>query len=485
MNNLYNLTIKEALDNLKIEEITCEELVRSVCARIESVDGKINAVLARNFEQAIEEAKEKDKRIQKGEDIGPLGGIPVLVKDSILTEGIKTTCSSKILENFVPTEDATAVKKLKEAGAIVIGKTNLDEFAMGSSTENSAFGATKNPFDLARVPGGSSGGSAAAVAANECIFAIGSDTGGSIRQPASFCGCVGLKPTYGSVSRYGLVAMASSLDQIGPLTKNVYDCALVASVLSGKDSKDATSMKQEAVNYLDFLERGIKGMKVGIIKELFGDGIAEDVKEKIQESIDKLKEAGVEVEEVSLPNIDYSLAVYYIIMPAEVSSNLARFDGIRYGASEEGSNLLEVYQKTKSKNFGEEVKRRIMLGTYVLSHGYYDAYYLKAQKVRKLIQEDFKKAFEKYDLLLSPSTPTTAFKIGEKTADPLQMYLSDICTVPINLAGVPAISIPAGLTKEGLPVGLQLIAPHFKEERLFQAAYVLEQMLEMVKCDKI
>lgn len=485
MSELYNLTIKEAIDDLKIQEITCEELVKSVCERINSVDGKIGAVLARNFEQAIEEAREKDRKISRGEDIGSLGGIPFLVKDSILTEGIKTTCSSKMLENFVPTEDATVVKKLKAAGAIVIGKTNLDEFAMGSSTENSAFGATKNPFDLERVPGGSSGGSAAAVAANECIFAIGSDTGGSIRQPASFCGCVGLKPTYGSVSRYGLVAMASSLDQIGPLTKDVYDCALVAGILSGKDSKDATSMKQEAVNYTDFLERGIKGMKVGIIKELFEEGIAEDVKMKIQEVIKKLEELGVEIEEVSLSHIDYSLAVYYIIMPAEVSSNLARFDGIRYGASEEGDNLLAVYQKTKSKNFGEEVKRRIMLGTYVLSHGYYDAYYLKAQKVRNLIIEDFKKAFEKYDLLLSPSTPTTAFNIGEKTADPLQMYLSDICTVPINLAGVPAISVPAGLTKEGLPVGVQFIAPHFKEERLFQAAYVLEGLLGRVKCGKI
>lgn len=485
MSELYKMTIQEAVANIKNKEISCYELVKSVEDRIKKNDSKISAYLATTFVQAVAEAKKIDKKISKGEQVGPLSGIPVAIKDSILTKGIKTTCASKILENFTPTEDATIVKKLKAAGVIIIGKTNLDEFAMGSSTENSAFAPTKNPFALDRVPGGSSGGSAAAVAANECIFAIGSDTGGSIRQPASFCGNVGLKPTYGRVSRYGLVAMASSLDQIGPITKNVYDNALVLETLSGVDEKDATSIKKVVPSYTKTLGKSIEGMKIGVIKELMDKGINEEVKNILKESIKKLEKLGAKIEEVSLPHIDYSLAIYYIIMPAEASSNLARFDGIRYGKSVNTDNLLNVYLKSRSENFGEEVKRRIILGTYVLSHGYYDAYYLKAQKVRSLIQKDFEKAFSQFDLLLSPSTPTPAFKIGEKTQDPLEMYLSDICTVPANLAGVPAISVPAQLTKEGLPAGIQFIAPYFKEDVLLQAAFAYESVAGKMKCDKI
>lgn len=472
------------LQNLVKEGKTSyKEITLSVFARIKKVEEKVKAYITLLEEESLKKAEEADKIFREKyknnlEELPPLFGIPVALKDNLCTSGILTTCGSKILENFYPPYDATVVEKLKQQGCIIIGKTNMDEFAMGSSTENSAFFVTKNPWSLDRVPGGSSGGSAAGVSADETIVALGSDTGGSIRQPASFCGVVGLKPTYGRVSRYGLVAFASSLDQIGPITKDVRDCAILLKIISGYDKRDSTSYNIPVPSYEEFLKEDVKGLKIGIPKEFFAEGIEEEVKKIIYEAIDVLKNLGAECEETSLPHIEYSLACYYIIAPSEASSNLARYDGIHYGfRSKNAEELLDVYKKTRKEGFGKEVKRRIMLGTYALSAGYYDAYYLKAQKVRTLIRRDFEKVFEKYDVLITPTSPTPAFKIGEKIEDPLKMYLSDICTIPVNLAGLPAISIPAGFA-DGLPVGVQIIGKPYDEGTILKVAYTFEKNTE-------
>ena len=485
---LYDLTIKQAQKKLSAKEISAEDLTNAFIGRIEKNDSNISAFLTRTFDNALEQAKEIDKKRIQGEKMGELAGIPMAVKDNILTEGIKTTAGSKILKNYIAPYDATVFKILKNQGAILLGKTNLDEFAMGSSTENSAFQKTKNPWDVNRVPGGSSGGSAAAVAASECIFALGSDTGGSIRQPASFCGVVGLKPTYGRVSRFGLIAYGSSLDQIGPLAKNVEDAAIILKSISGKDKFDSTSIDEKIPNYFNSLKIENKNFKIGIIKEYFAEGINSDVKKTIQNAIEKLKEAGCEIEEVSLPMTEYALPVYYLLAKSECSANLSRYDGVKYGYSEDKENsekvkdLIDNYFISRAKGFGKEVKRSIMMGTYALSAGYYDAYYLKAAKVRTLIKEEYQKAFQKFDCLIGPTAPTAAFKIGEKIEDPLTMYLSDIYTVPINLAGLPAISIPCGFVKSEnnseLPVGLQIIGNYFDEEKILQLANLYEKATE-------
>ncbi len=472
-------TIHELHDLLVKKEIRPQEIVEDVFKRIEAVEDKVKAYLSLTKELALKQAEEAEKKILKGE-VSPLTGISLAIKDNICTEGIKTTCASKMLENFVPPYDATVIKALKAEGAVMVGKTNMDEFAMGSSTENSAFQITHNPWDLDRVPGGSSGGSAAAVAADECIAALGSDTGGSIRQPAGFCGVVGVKPTYGCVSRFGLVAFASSLDQIGPLAKDVRDAAILLSAIAGHDPYDSTSAPLEKKDYAQKIGEEIKGIKIGVPKEAFGEGLEEEVKTTLERNIQIFSDLGAEVIEVSLPHLEYAVAVYYIIAPAEASSNLARYDGVKYGfRDKEAGNLIDMYCQTRSKGFGPEVKRRIMLGTYVLSAGYYDAYYKKASQVRTLIKEDFLNAFKQCDFIITPVSPTPAFKIGEKTDDPLQMYLSDIYTIPINLAGVPAISLPGGLSKDRLPIGLQIIGPHFSEVELFKVAYQFEQALGM------
>ena len=476
---LYQLTAHQIHKLLKKKEVTSCEVTEAVISRIEEVEPSINAYVTSTFDLALGQAKRVDEKIARREEIHPLAGIPIAIKDNMCTRGVRTTCGSKILHNFIPPYDATVVKRLKEADAVIIGKTNMDEFAMGSSCETSFFGPTHNPHNLETVPGGSSGGSAAAVAADECILAIGSDTGGSIRQPAALCGVVGLKPTYGRVSRYGLIAFASSLDQIGPLTKDVRDAALLSNVISGYDPKDSTSISEPVPDYTKALTGDIKGLKIGIPKEYFGEGIELEVRECIEKSMALLEEMGAKLLEVSLPHTKYCVAAYYLIAPAEASSNLARYDGVEYGyraGSREqgaGSSLLDMYKKTRSEGFGDEVKRRIMLGTYVLSSGYYDAYYLKAQKVRTLIKEDFQEAFKKCDLLLTPTSPTVAFKISEKVDDPLKMYLSDIFTISANLAGIPGISIPCGYSSKGLPIGLQLLAGLLEEEKLFKAAYAL------------
>jgi aspartyl-tRNA(Asn)/glutamyl-tRNA(Gln) amidotransferase subunit A len=430
-------------------------------------------------ELAVKQAKEVDSKIKEGKPVGMLAGIPILIKDNINIKGTRTTCSSKILNDFVSPYDATVVKKIRSADAIFIGKSNMDEFAMGSSTETSHFSVTKNPWDIARIPGGSSGGSAAAVAAGQAVLSIGSDTGGSIRQPASLCGVVGLKPTYGRVSRYGLVAFASSLDQIGPITKDTTDAALLMNVISGYDDNDSTSVNLPVPDYTEALMNNVRNIKIGIPKEYFSKGLDNDVKAAVMEAVKLLKSMGAQVKELSLPHTEYAVAAYYIIAPSEASSNLARYDGVKYGyrANEEGEGgtLIDVYERTRGEGFGQEVKRRIMLGTYSLSSGYYDAYYLKAQKVRTLIKQDFDKAFGEVDVIITPTAPTTAFKIGEKTEDPLKMYLSDIYTISANLAGIPGISIPCGFDREGLPIGLQLLAKPFGEETIFRTAYSYEQ----------
>ncbi len=477
--NINELSIKLAYEKLRAGEISSYELTKSCLDRIENIDHKLNAFLAVFRDDALKQAKEIDEKISKNEDLNYLAGIPVAIKDVILMKGKKNTCGSKILENYVASYDATVIKKLKEAGAIIIGKTNCDEFAMGSSTENSAFGSVKNPYDLERVPGGSSGGSAAAVASDQCIYALGSDTGGSIRQPAAYCNIVGLKPTYGRVSRYGLSAMASSLDQIGPFTKTAEDAAWVFSVLAGTDENDSTCMTEAAPEFFNNIYPGVKGRKIGIIKQGFGEGINENVKKQILKEMEKFEKLGAKVSEVEIPHLEYSLPVYYIIMPSEVSSNLARFDGIRYGfsqvkhAPQDVKDLLDVYMKSRAKGMGDEVKRRIMIGTYALSSGYYDAYYKKAQKVRTIIINDFKKAFEKYDVLITPTAPDIAFKLGEKINDPLSMYLSDIMTVSANVAGLPAISIPSGFVN-GMPIGMQIFGNYFDEKKLFETAISYE-----------
>ena len=423
------------------------------------------------------DADEIDSKIASGETLGPLAGVPISIKDNLCTRGIETTCSSKILEGWKPPYDATVIEKLKEAGAVIIGKTNLDEFAMGSSTENSAFGPTRNPHNLECVPGGSSGGSAAAVAAGFSPLALGSDTGGSIRQPAALCGVVGVKPTYGRVSRYGLVAFASSLDQVGPFANTVSDAALTLEVISGHDPRDSTSIPEKPLDISGFLDQGVEGMRIGVIEELSGKGlggISQDVISRVEDAIKVLSNAGADVEPASVPASIYGLSAYYVIAPAEASSNLARYDGIRFGPRTEAATTAETMTATRTKGFGDEVKRRIMLGTYALSAGYYDAYYGKSQRVRTLIMNDFAKAYEKFDLLISPTAPTTAFPLGDKTADPMQMYLQDVCTIPSNLAGHPAMSVPFGFGADGMPVGIQILAPAMAEREMFQAAKILE-----------
>lgn len=478
MKDLHKLTIKEASSKLEKGEISSLEITNSVLKRIEQVEPQVGAFITVTKELALKRAKESDARREKGKALSRIDGIPIAVKDLFNTKGVRTTAASKILEDFVPQYESSATQKLWDAGAVLIGKTNLDQFAMGSSTESSAFKTTKNPWDLSRVPGGSSGGSAAAVAADMCIAALGTDTGGSIRQPASLCGIVGLKPTYGRVSRYGVNAMASSLDTIGPMTKTVEDAAILLNIIAGQDKYDSTTLPNKVPNYLDSLGKDIKDVKIGIPKEFYGEGMDGEVDEIVRNSINIFKSQGIQVSEVSLPSVKYALDVYYIIVWAEVASNMARYDGIRYGLSTmkgegvkvKGKSLEDVYKNSRTEGLGDEVKRRIMLGNYVLSSGYYDAYYKKAQQVRTLVKQDFENVFKKVDILLTPVSPTAAFKIGEKTDDPLQMYLSDIHTVPINPAGVPAISIPAGFTKNNLPVGIQLIAPQCGEETIFRVA---------------
>ena len=473
---LYSLTVSEIARKIKEKEITIKEVLDSIYNRIENVEEKVSAYVTLTKEQAYNRATKLQERLDNGEDIGIMGGVPIAIKDNICTNGIKTTCSSKMLENFVPFYDATVIEKLENAGAIIIGKTNMDEFAMGSSTENSAIKKTKNPWDLERVPGGSSGGSAAAVACDIAPCALGTDTGGSIRQPASFCNVVGLKPTYGLVSRYGIVAYASSLDQVGPLTKSVEDAAILLNVIAGKDEKDTTSANIPKKDYLKSIKDNIKGKKIGVPTEFISDGINEDVKKAYEENLNTLKELGAEIIEIKLDYAKYSLPTYYIIATAEASSNLGRYDGIRYGhRAKDFSSLDELYVKSRTEGFGDEVKRRIMLGTYVLSSGYYDAYYKRGQKVRTLIIDDFKKAFEKCDVIAIPTTPNTSFKFGEKTSNPLEMYLEDIYTVPVNIAGLPGISVPGGFDKNGMPIGMQFISKAFDEENLLQVAYTFEK----------
>ncbi|MDI6631227.1 MAG: Asp-tRNA(Asn)/Glu-tRNA(Gln) amidotransferase subunit GatA [Bacillota bacterium] len=459
---------------LREKKVSAVELAGAVYSRIDAVESRVKAYLLTLKEEALNQARAVDAALASGEELLPLAGIPLAVKDNICLRGVETTCASKILKGFIPPYDATVIERLKEQRVVFTGKTNMDEFAMGSSTENSGFYPTANPWDLERVPGGSSGGSAAAVAAGEAVLALGSDTGGSIRQPASFCGVVGLKPTYGLVSRYGLVAFASSLDQIGPITRDVRDCALLLNAIAGHDPRDSTSAPQEVPDYTEFLVPDVRGFRIGIPREYVGEGIAPEVRAVLNRVVELLEGMGAEVEETSLPHVRYSLPAYYLIAPAEASSNLARYDGVRYGLRVPAEDVVTMYKRTRSQGFGAEVKRRIMLGTYALSAGYYDAYYLKALKVRTLIRRDFDEAFKRFDLILSPTAPTPAFKIGEKVADPLAMYLSDIFTLAVNLAGVPAISVPGGFAGH-LPVGVQFIGPPFAEGQLFRAAYALEQ----------
>lgn len=475
--NLYEKTASELSSMLKSKEISSVELTESVFDRIESVEDKVNAYVTLNKEQALETAKAVDEKRANGEELSPLAGIPMGIKDNISTKGLRTTCASKMLENYVPPFNATVMNKLNDAGAVITGKLNMDEYAMGSSTENSFFGATKNPFDLERIPGGSSGGSAAAVAAQEAIVSLGSDTGGSIRQPAAYCGVVGLKPTYGAVSRFGLVAFASSLDQIGPLGKSVEDVAMVQSIINGHDKMDATSAYRDYTDLRANLNSDVKGLKIGLPKEYFGEGIDPDVKDKIHSAVKELEKQGAVVKEIELPSTDYALSAYYIISSAEASSNLARFDGVRYGyRAENYDGLIDMYERTRSEGFGDEVKRRIMLGTFVLSSGFYDAYYGKAKLLQRRISAEFNNAFADVDVIAAPTVPTTAFKIGENIGDPLKMYATDICTVTVNIAGLPAVSVPCGFDNKNLPVGLQLIGNKFTEQKLLNTAYAYEKI---------
>ena len=477
--DITELTVHELQEKLKNKELTVTEITESYVERINEKEKDVEAFVITLTDEALEKAKYVQAKIESGEISGDFAGIPIGIKDNMCTKGVKTTCSSKMLENFVAPYDATVVEKLNAENMIDLGKLNMDEFAMGGSTEYSYFKKTKNPWNLNKVPGGSSGGSAAAVAANLVPWALGSDTGGSIRQPASFCGVVGLKPTYGLVSRYGLVAFASSLDQIGPITKDVYDSAMLLNLIAGHDEKDTTSEDMPKKDYTKALKNDVKGLKIGVPKEFFGEGINEEVKASLENAIQEYKNMGAEVEKFSLDIAQYSLATYYIIACAEASSNLGRFDGIRYGyRTPEFKNLKELYKKSRSEGFGDEVKRRIILGTYVLSSGYYDAYYKKAQKVRTLVMNEFNKAFEKYDVILTPTSPTVAFDIGSKSTNPLEMYLADICTVSVNIAGLPGISIPVGVDKEGMPIGMQLIGNRFQEETILNAAYTMEQKLK-------
>lgn len=473
---LHELTAHELSERLAAGEVSAVEVTEACFARIDEVESRVDAFLELTREQALEQARQVDDLRTGGEKLGPLAGVPIAIKDVLCTRGIPTTCASRMLEGFRPPYDATAVSRCRQAGMPMLGKTNMDEFAMGSSTENSAFKVTHNPWDLDRVPGGSSGGSAAAVAAGEAPIALGSDTGGSIRQPAALCGLSGLKPTYGRVSRYGLIAYASSLDQVGPLARDVRDCALAMNVLAGRDPHDATSADIPVPDYVAELTGDVRGLRAGVPRELMGEGIDPAVRTVVEAAIGQLEELGMVVEEVEMPNLDHSLPVYYLIAPAEAASNLARYDGVRYGhrTSEEVADVYDLFAKSRGEGFGPEVRLRIMLGTFALSAGYYDAYYLRAQRVRTLIKQDFERAFADHDVLLSPTSPTVAFRIGEKADDPLQMKLADICTIPINLAGIPALSIPCGMS-EGLPVGLQIMGRPFEEEVILRVGDAYQQ----------
>ena len=463
-------------DMLVNKEITSLELTQAVLARIDEVEGDVQAYLTITREEALAQAKAVDEKIAKGEEIAFLEGIPGAIKDNICTKGIKTTCASKILQKFVPPYDATVMQKLEAQNPVVLGKTNLDEFAMGGSTENSAYHPTCNPWNTDCVPGGSSGGSAAAVAAGTAVWALGSDTGGSIRQPASFCGVVGMKPTYGRVSRYGLVAYASSLDQIGPITKDVTDCAHILNIIAGRDEMDSTSLDVQVPDFTKALVQDVKGLKIGLPKEYFVKGMDPEVEAAVKNGVKELEKLGAEVVEISLPNTDYAISTYYLIAPAEAATNLARYDGVSYGErAEDAADLVEMMTKTRTQYLGEEVKRRIMIGNYALSAGYYDAYYLKALKVRRLVKEDYDKAFKDVDVIICPAAPSVAYKIGEKISNPLEMYLQDACTVPLNLAGLPGISVPCGYNKDKMPIGMQIIGKTLDEETILRVAYTYEQ----------
>lgn len=482
--NLMSLTAVELGKKIKSGEVKVVDAVNDAFAHIEKQDKTINSfVTVTNKEEALKKAEEVQKLIDEGKLTGPLAGVPVAIKDNMCTKGMLTTCSSKILGNFVPTYTATAVENLEKAGAVIIGKTNMDEFAMGSTTETSAYGATKNPWNTEHVPGGSSGGSCTAVASEECSYALGSDTGGSIRQPSSFCGVTGIKPTYGTVSRYGLIAYGSSLDQIGPVAKNVTDVATILETIASHDEKDSTSVKRDDYNFTEALVDDVKGLKIGIPKDYFGDGLDKEVKDSILNAVEVLKSKGAIVEEFDLSLVEYAIPAYYVIASAEASSNLERFDGVKYGyRTQEYEGLHNMYKKTRSEGFGEEVKRRIMLGSFVLSSGYYDAYYLKALRTKALIKKAFDEAFAKYDVIIAPAAPTTAPKIGSSLADPIKMYLGDIYTISVNLAGLPGITVPCGKDSNGLPIGMQIIGDCFKEKTIIRAAYAYEQTREYEHC---
>ncbi|MBD1940100.1 Asp-tRNA(Asn)/Glu-tRNA(Gln) amidotransferase subunit GatA [Microcoleus sp. FACHB-68] len=475
-------SIRELHKQLVRKERSAVEITKEALDRITQLEPKLHSFLCVTAEKALEQARQVDAKIAAGEQIGLLAGIPIAIKDNMCTQGVPTTCGSRILENFVPPYESTVTQKLADAGAVMVGKTNMDEFAMGSSTETSAYQQTSNPWDLERVPGGSSGGSAAAVAADECVVATGSDTGGSIRQPAAFCGVVGMKPTYGLVSRYGLVAYASSLDQIGPFGRCVEDAAILLNGMAGYDPKDSTSLNVSIPNYVKALQPNLRPRgqrRIGVIKETFGEGLDPVVERAVTKAIEQLQHLGAEIQVISCPRFRYGLPTYYIIAPSEASANLARYDGVKYGLRvPDADNLLSMYAQTRAQGFGTEVKRRIMIGTYALSAGYYDAYYLKAQKVRTLIKQDFDRAFAQVDVLVTPTAPSTAFKSGEKTDDPLSMYLSDLMTIPVNLAGLPALSLPCGFDENGMPIGLQLIGNALNEPTLFEVAYAYEQSTE-------
>ena len=485
--NLMSLTAVELGKKIKSGEVKVVDAVNDAFAHIEKQDKTINSfVTVTNKEEALKKAEEVQKLIDEGKLTGPLAGVPVAIKDNMCTKGMLTTCSSKILGNFVPTYTATAVENLETAGAVIIGKTNMDEFAMGSTTETSAFGATKNPWNTEHVPGGSSGGSCTAVASEECSYALGSDTGGSIRQPSSFCGVTGIKPTYGTVSRYGLIAYGSSLDQIGPVAKDVTDVATILETIASHDEKDSTSVKRDDYNFTEALVDDVKGLKIGIPKDYFGDGLDKEVKDSILNAVEVLKSKGAIVEEFDLSLVEYAIPAYYVIASAEASSNLERFDGVKYGyRTQEYEGLHNMYKKTRSEGFGEEVKRRIMLGSFVLSSGYYDAYYLKALRTKALIKKAFDEAFAKYDVIIAPAAPTTAPKIGSSLADPIKMYLGDIYTISVNLAGLPGITVPCGKDSNGLPIGMQIIGDCFKEKTIIRAAYAYEQTREYEHCPSV
>ena len=478
MSDLHELSAREAAARVRRRDVSAVDLARAALARIAEVDGSLGAFLTLSEVDAIAAAEAVDRRVAAGQDPGPLAGVPVGVKDIICTAGVRTTAGSRMLERFVPAYDATVTARLRQAGAVIVGKLNCDEFAMGSSTENSALGTTRNPWDLARVPGGSSGGSAVAVAAGECLASLGTDTGGSVRLPAAFCGVVGLKPTYGRVSRYGVIAYASSLDQVGPLGRDVADVALVLEAIAGHDPADSTASPRTVPSYLAALDGTVRGLRLGLPREYFVEGMQPEVEAGVRAAVDQLERLGARIEPVSLPHTEYAIATYYLIATAEASSNLARYDGVRYGLREPRPALGEMYEATRAAGFGAEVKRRIMLGTYALSAGYYDAYYLKAQQVRTLIRMDFQKALETCDALVTPVAPTTAFRLGEKTADPLTMYLSDIFTISVNLAGLPALALPCGFDRAGLPIGLQVIGRPFDEATVLRVGHAYEQATE-------